>query len=234
MEKICSVLIPSRNRFDRLMECSKQIFEKAANPNAIEILVRIDRDDPETYKRICEFPKEWNMKFVIGDRYRGYKDLYLMYDELCKIATGEFFWLYNDDVDIQNAGWDNFLQQYKNKVIIIHPFQERATHADGSELPIFHRKVYDIIGHFGQYYHIDDWYRQLVEHIIQDYPNFLVKATKENIHIKHFVLPMEHIKDGICEQACRFPPVTTEQWTATKNDGDTILEWLDKNPGWKL
>jgi len=234
MEKICSVLIPSRRRIERLQETIKRLFDNATNPNAIEVLVRLDRDDLQTYEHIREFSNEWDIKFIIGDRYQGYRDLNKMYGELCKIAVGTFFWLYNDDVDIETVGWDEFLWQYEKKVVIIYPTQIRSTTATGVEVPILHRKIYDLVGHWALTRYNDDWYSELVKGIKEKYSGINVIANKQNICVTHYALPYEHIKDGLPSGIDGIPQMTHKEFILLRNDVNTILEWLDKNPDWKL
>ena len=61
-----------------------------------------------------------------------------------------------------------------------------------------------------------------------------VIANKQNICVTHYALPYEHIKDGLPSGIDGIPQMTHKEFILLRNDVNTILEWLDKNPEWKV
>lgn len=99
---ICSVLIPSRKRPDRLDKTITSILASVSDPTEIEILVRADHDDTETVERFRGDPRIRELH--VGDRGTGYASLHIYYEELCARASGIFIWLMNDDCTLRYDG----------------------------------------------------------------------------------------------------------------------------------
>ena len=115
---ICSVLIPSRARYDRLVKTIDSVFATAADPRRVEVIVRLDEDD-EASIRQCETLAAWrkaprgvssvtdltenNIAVVIGPRLNGYASLSQFYEECAARARGAWLWVMNDDAVIDDA-----------------------------------------------------------------------------------------------------------------------------------
>lgn len=231
MNKICSVLIPSRKRYEYLYASVEKLINTASNPENIEILIRIDNDDKDTISKIATFPKDWNIMWVVGNRYDGYKDLHIMFDELCRLSTGEFYWLWNDDVIVKSDGWDDVLREFINKLCVIRTMHRTWT--DGYEVPIVSKMIYNITGHFSLFTYNDDYIHHLIEEIKKEYFNFDIRINdKSKLYVEHnHGLPREHELDGMESQ---YPPASLIEMKELKNDAQKILLWLEKNPSWKI
>lgn len=119
---ICSFLIPSRARYDRL---KKSIESIRAHSHDSEILVRLDHCDPGSIEFLMENP---DVKTLIGSRdfgeYYGYKAVHLMYTELALAASAPWIWVWNDDsfLDVgEGFDWEAQLAGIEPKETIVHP-----------------------------------------------------------------------------------------------------------------
>ena len=82
--KLVSILIISRNRFDSLLEAVDSIVQTAKNLERVEILIRFDDDDDDSLLRLNELPKDKvDMNIIVGKRW-GYEFLHEYVNEICK------------------------------------------------------------------------------------------------------------------------------------------------------
>lgn len=66
-----SILLPSRGRPDNIVRLANSIFETASDPSEIEIIVRLDEDDPMLEEYMDNPPKQTtyftrDYKFPVG------------------------------------------------------------------------------------------------------------------------------------------------------------------------
>lgn len=95
--KLCSFIIPTRNRHDWLRKAVGSIVNApGTNTDDLEILLRVDDDDPDRFFLAEELTKGVG-SYVIGPRGNAYLDMGRFVDDLVKIATGKFCWLFDDD-----------------------------------------------------------------------------------------------------------------------------------------
>lgn len=96
-EPLCSVLIPSRARPERLAR-TIAAFRALSPPGACEYLVRADDDDPATSQIVAWLEREHgDVRGVIGPRGTGYLLLSRYYAELSAVARAPWIWIMNDD-----------------------------------------------------------------------------------------------------------------------------------------
>lgn len=111
-----AVLIPSRMRPLRLLKAISSIMETASGDN-VEILLRLDRDDPTMPMVFSAFPFNSGVEIYIGERGRGYAELNKFYAEL-----EEWCWYqdwivcFNDDSQMLTKGWDEELLRVPSHV----------------------------------------------------------------------------------------------------------------------
>lgn len=120
MSLVCSVLIPSRARPDRLMK-TIQSLHGTAQPSRFEILLRFDDDDLETLKRRHEAEEYRNVRVIVGKRQDGYARLNHFYAELADIARSPWVWIMNDDVVVKGARWEAKLAEVPTEGFIVQP-----------------------------------------------------------------------------------------------------------------
>lgn len=107
---LCSFLIPSRARFERLLSSVDSILRTSSHEN-IEILVRLDNDDFASISRLQEL-RIRGVRVVIGDRLKGHASLHDFYNELAEIATGNWVFFLNDDITLETFH-PNWTEQLK-------------------------------------------------------------------------------------------------------------------------
>ena len=73
---LVSVLLPTRQRPDLMLKSVKSLIDKATDPTQIEVLLKIDTNDQDTYtSRYEELHKITpNCKVLISPQKNGYQD----------------------------------------------------------------------------------------------------------------------------------------------------------------
>lgn len=154
-DKLASILIPTRNRFDSLLKAVNSIIEKTNKLDRIEILIRFDEDDENSLSRVEELPTDKvSINIITGKRHK-YEFLHKYVNEMCAETKGEFIVWFNDDCIIETQGWDNIIAEYTGKIVCFYP-NNKGT-GSGNIFPIISRKIYEIIGHFSQSQQVDTW-----------------------------------------------------------------------------
>ena len=154
---LVSVIIPSRNRFETLVESIVSVYETADDPSRVEVLVRFDADDENSVSRISELPfDKIDIRVIVGQRLRGYIDLNKYINECCSIGRGDFLFLFNDDSKIVTKGWDTELKKFSGQTVVLNPdtFDDAQIY---NTFPIISRNIYDLVGHFSLQAHNDTW-----------------------------------------------------------------------------
>lgn len=103
MFKKISVLIPTRNRTERLqmMLNSYHATTQDDPPHSSELVFRVDNDDSETY----EFLRPTLLQTVVGPRFTGYASMSVFFNELAAACSGDVLMLGNDDMLFKTPGW---------------------------------------------------------------------------------------------------------------------------------
>ena len=111
-----SILCPSRNRPEQLVEMMKSALEMSARPDSIEFCLYIDADD-SSYDEL-KLPS--NVTVVRGPRMW----LSMMYNSLLTAAKGEYLFWSGDDVEFKTFGWDeemrNALKLFSSQLGVVH------------------------------------------------------------------------------------------------------------------
>jgi len=159
-----SVLIPSRQRASMLKGSAKTWVHPL-----VEILVVIDKDEPERY----EYEQIPNIKLFRIDRH-GYENLHEYYNFLSKKAKGDWLMLGNDDAFMLTDNWAMEIQGDHKYPQVLNVWNETD-----NLFPIISRAWYEAVGHFSLNTHADSWIQQTAE---------LINKTKyiPNIRIKHY------------------------------------------------
>ncbi len=145
MKYLVSILLPSRKRFDALLKSVKSLYDKAGNPELIELLLRFDEDDLDSIARIKEIDEiTTNYQYIIGERYEGYFSLDKFVNELCEISQGDFFLLWNDDALMMNYNWDGVISLYESETVCLQMDNNHFPYI----FPIISRDIYEALGYF--------------------------------------------------------------------------------------
>ncbi len=111
-DKLISVVMPTSSRqhtHDSLVRALRSIKDTATDFSKIELCLRIDDDDKKRIDRIPELEGQFNVKSFIGPRFDGYNSMCVFLDDLAKIATGRWSWLFDDDAYIE-GDWQKPLE----------------------------------------------------------------------------------------------------------------------------
>lgn len=107
-----SVLVPTRNRLDRLLTLLRSYAATTrGSERASELVFRVDNDDLPTMRLLGPLPH----KLVVGPRDGGYADLPKFFNQLAEAATGEVLMLGNDDVVFKTPQWAPQILQVANR-----------------------------------------------------------------------------------------------------------------------
>jgi len=170
-----SVLIPTRQRTEPLHENVARLLATADCPEEVELLIRADLDDPASVEAALGLDAS-NRHVVVGPRYDGWRSNHRFFNELARVASGEWLFLYNDDASMLTAGWDTLIHQapprrllcpamiWKGRSERPHRFEALGMLFENSE-PILHRTLYEAMGHFALHCHADVYLEWLLRPI---------------------------------------------------------------------
>lgn len=106
--KLLSILIPSRERFDKLLACVGMFVEQLSPEERAftELIIKLDSDDHASIARIPELPfREIEIHVYIADKLQGYRDLYIFYNQCARLSKGRYLMMWNDDATFKTRGW---------------------------------------------------------------------------------------------------------------------------------
>ena len=154
-----SVILPTRKRFSSL-QASVASLSKTSRSAELEFMLAIDDDDADTLSRLDVDPIV-GAKLHVGPRL-GYIRLHDYVNRLCNEATGDWFFLWNDDALLEKPGWDELIAPYQGQLVVVNPATNHAGHPrENCIFPIVPRQWVEILGHFSLSNHNDTY----VEHI---------------------------------------------------------------------
>ena len=102
-----SVIVPTRGRVPQLTRMLDSLWKTAGDPLSVEVLCRIDDDDPDTAAFLARVGR---VRVLVGSRLNGYATLATITNEAARQARAKLVLVVNDDVEFQTAGWDAHLQ----------------------------------------------------------------------------------------------------------------------------
>lgn len=184
---LVTVLLPTRGRGKTTLPGSiAALLDKAHDPSAVEILFKIDEDDPDTleaYRALAaKYPKT-PMRAFVGPRGRGYHDIILWDNEMVRHASGDWVFFYNDDAYMETGHWDYKLASMG--VVIPWPgifdmclvVMSTVGRPYAQEFIAFRRKGIQLTGHLALSSHADNWLFSVY--------NFLGFVLFSDINVKH-------------------------------------------------
>ena len=168
---LLSVCMSSHNEFEILKRTINTFFDRASNPDDIEILIRIDDEANRSKKwiddvRTCAgLKRHMQIIIVTGPQNYGYCSVPDNITEMAKLSTGEFIGCMADDYKDIDQGYDKHLQKWKGKCVLLTQIAEQNTHR--WDTPIVHRKIFELtetmsICEFANY-HYDVFDREVPE-----------------------------------------------------------------------
>ena len=152
---LISVMLPSRNRVDRLTGAVESLLGTAADVQRLEILIRLDRDDAPSMQALPMIATLPRTRVITGERFGGYSTLHRYYHELAALASGRWLFVFGDDARMTTPGWDDAVAGIQDEMCLIR-FEDGW---NGGEpcFPIFPRTVFETLGHLSHSPHLDTW-----------------------------------------------------------------------------
>jgi glycosyltransferase involved in cell wall biosynthesis len=173
MNSKISIILPSKNRVQNIINLCKSIRETTANTSNIELIIYIDKTDEESLKffknQIDTNTLKLNISVVTGTETK----LSQMYNKAFAKSTGDIVMYAADDLYFNTKGWDFVVRQefnrYKDRICLvfgydgIQPPGTIATHGFVS------RKSIETLGYlhppkFG-YNYTDNWLTEIYRQI---------------------------------------------------------------------
>lgn len=146
-----SVLCPSRNRPGLLERSLRSLRETASDPSRLEMWAGIDPDDPVDWLSLdahCYFAPE---------RF-GYMQLHRYYNEMARLATGQWLLLWNDDAVMRTPGWDEIIAGQSPDQLL---WLEANHHCTGNLFPCWPKAWSDAMGHVSLSANVDRWLSEI-------------------------------------------------------------------------
>lgn len=124
-----SLLIPTRERTDKLQNCLASIYETTHQKKNIEILIVCDNDDMTSFRMANTLREKYerSMEIKVFQRKRSEFLNRDYYNFLSDLATGDMHWVLADDLKFLVAGWDtevtpyieNHFQRFPDRVLCV-------------------------------------------------------------------------------------------------------------------
>ncbi len=188
---IISILIPTRNRVNRLKKSLDALFKTCYNKHNFEILCGVDDDDFETINFLNNYIVNYsNIKYFLF-KNEGYKNIYKIHNHLATQSSGYFLFPYADDSEMLSYNWDLVIKEHNNKFLVLNPLINSLKHYVRNldpnipkyvwfAYPIFPKKLVDVTGRISNNSAIDSWISELV------YNAEIPCIQEDNIIIEHY------------------------------------------------
>lgn len=142
------MLLPARGRPRNLRTSVQSLYDLADDPDSVEVLVRLDDDDPHLQEELTILGGFGAREVFVGVGPRlGYQKMHVYFDQLAAQARGEWIFFWNDDTDMLTQGWDALTRECP---IYSVQFPRRDTvscppHSDYT-FPVLGRPVFEALG----------------------------------------------------------------------------------------
>ena len=97
-----SLLLPTRRRAAELRLTLEALAATVAHPGFVELIAYADHHDSPTLAVLDEFPSR-----VIVGQNDGYAALPRLINEMAELATGDWLFVFADDVGVDTPAWDD-------------------------------------------------------------------------------------------------------------------------------
>ena len=170
-----SVLLPTRGRTTALQVSINSLLDLADQPDQIEVLLAMDRDDESTVQWVREhiLPHRPTVQLHLFRRM-GYQKIHIYVNTLAGIAQGDWLMAFNDDAQMETSGWDSLVYKHDDHPMPLlripcsnfqHPF---------ALFPIVKRQWLEVNGHLSYQVHYDRFMynvaQNMCEGIVIDLP----------------------------------------------------------------
>ncbi|CCQ89792.1 hypothetical protein NITGR_170049 [Nitrospina gracilis 3/211] len=182
-----SVLMPTRHRPEQAARCIASLVETATHPEALEVVVYVDDDDPESHaldRNDIAFHR------IVGPRL----NLGALNSACLQQATGDILGAVNDDVVVRTQGWDDRLRaihaRFPDGIYLAYP-NDLFFGARMASFPFMARATCDALGepfpaeYPGDFqdHHLLDLFQRL-KHRGHDRLVYLEDVEMEHLHVR--------------------------------------------------
>ena len=128
----------------------QSLLSNAVNPDSVEIVTRIDDDDPQAGKYMSSTTGTQMRVFIVG-QCLGYSGVGVYYDECARVATGDVLLTWNDDMFSETPGWDVLYEKAMTGKVVVgtaqvsSPAEGRRNHYRFAG-PAISRGLYEKLG----------------------------------------------------------------------------------------
>ena len=207
-----TALLLASNRPAFLPELFRNLRETIADPSDVEVLVKVDAEDPATVATALEESARSPFRIVphVTPRGGGYFHLNRAYDELIGLASPDtyFFNVINDELRFVTPGWDRVVAARKNMFldhifylcVSVNRHRNYYSFYDCTWAPenygFYTRRWLDLVGGWGDFWGVDSW-QQCIAYYLGLIPNGscppeMVKLGMGRGHIRG--IPVEGIE----------------------------------------
>lgn len=151
-----SILLPSRNRPDNIKRLWDSIVNTAADLEDIEMIVAVDKDDPQL-KAYVGLSKTEPIHLITMDR----TVLSVYWNECQKVARGPIFGHMGDDIIFRTPNWDvsvkGAFDEYEDKIVFVHGDDGGGNGSNFGTHGFIHQNWVDAVGYFVPPYFSSDY-----------------------------------------------------------------------------
>ena len=183
-----SLIVPTRNRLDRLCIMLDSFYSNANLPERVETILLADYDDLST-RNWDRFLKDRNIKITFQRRSPFISKHYVNWGMQC--STGQYVWLLNDDTTCETKHWDDTLfqkaQEFKKDTPLFYGWIGDDTLGNrqddiGCCFPVLSKETVDLLENFGN--EIEHWGYDCC--LYQVFPKDKICDLRDTIKIKHW------------------------------------------------
>jgi len=195
-----SIILPSRGRADLFRHCCESIFFKARFKQNIEVICRIDDDEPQIFdyaKVAQDFRQHHNCRvlLIVGPRMKGYASNHIMIEEAATMSCGDFIIQFNDDMEYDTEFWDleyiREAQAYPDNILVLTSSVSTPLEGKGKgyrySAPVVTRRLYELCGEYslGQDPSVDRTWDALMRNINREIHVKTVSVNHNHVGTLH-------------------------------------------------
>lgn len=226
-----SLLLPARGRPSNLRASVDSVFALAARPDEVEVVVRLDVDDPHLSTEASYLATHpWSRVRVFRGPRLGYGRMHGYYNGLAKLCRSDLLFIWNDDMEMVSDGWDELICDAP-RFSVQFPRRDITKTTDYT-LPVVGRPLFAALGNrLSSNAYVDAW--------LSDVSGFSgTSIVRDDVVFKHHRLDDQTLREqgiGGPRQWELFK--SDEQKALRRADMDAIMtapDWASRFDGWNV
>lgn len=158
---LVSALCPTRDRAVLLEKSLDSLFRLADDPSRVEVLLAVDPDQPGP-----QLPADCNVRVWRAPERYGYLRINEYYNQLARIALGDWLFIWNDDLVMRTSGWDTVIAG--QPPALLFPADNGPPHCNG--FPVVPAEWIRVLGHVSLATYADTWLQFIAESLGRQVP----------------------------------------------------------------